>query len=109
MLLCAWASTYLEGEPEVRTVLFATGTILSYLQSAFVPIAAFPAKEAPHWRIGAKLYLGFACVATVIFVGIHFGLKWQAKQDAKNKVDREDDVERRATLGQEHERFDEKV
>ncbi|CZR58777.1 uncharacterized protein PAC_08669 [Phialocephala subalpina] len=109
MLLCAWASTYLEGEPEVRTVLFATGTILSYLQSAFVPIAAFPAKEAPHWRIGAKLYLGFACVATVIFVGIHFGLKWQAKQDAKNKVDKEDDVERSATLGQEHEIFDEKV
>jgi ACS family pantothenate transporter-like MFS transporter len=48
MLLCSWASGNFEAEPEVRTVLFASGTILSYLQSAFVPIVAFPASEAPH-------------------------------------------------------------
>lgn len=75
MLLCAWAFAYLEGEPEVLTVLFASGTILSYLQSAFVPIAAYPASQAPFWKIGANLYLGFAIVAFLIFIGIHFGLK----------------------------------
>lgn len=81
MLLCAWASAHLQHEPEVRTVLFATGTILSYLNNAFVPLAAYPAREAPHWRIGAKLYLGFACTACVIYVGIWLGWRREDKSD----------------------------
>ncbi|KAL4929009.1 major facilitator superfamily domain-containing protein [Aspergillus undulatus] len=53
MLLCSWASERLQDEPEGRTILFASGTIISYALNAFVPIAAFPVSEAPHWRIGA--------------------------------------------------------
>ncbi|CAG8110034.1 unnamed protein product [Penicillium salamii] len=79
MLLCAWASSHLENEPQVRTVLFATGTLLSYLFSAFLPIAAYPASEAPHWRIGAKLYLGLCSVAAVIYVTIFFMFKREAR------------------------------
>ncbi|OHX00474.1 major facilitator superfamily transporter [Colletotrichum incanum] len=86
MLLCSWASAHLQGEPQVRTVLFASGTILSYLMSAFIPIAAFPASEAPHWRIGSKLYLGFALVSSFMFVGIHFAFKWEEKRKAKDAV-----------------------
>ncbi|EXF80097.1 major facilitator superfamily transporter [Colletotrichum fioriniae PJ7] len=89
MLLCSWASAHLQGEPEVRTVLFASGTILAYIMSAFIPIAAFPASEAPHWRIGAKLYLAFALVSAVIFVGIHFAFKWEDKKKAKEAVKEE--------------------
>ena len=85
MLLCAWASTNLEGEPEVRTVLFASGTILSYFQSAFVPIAAFPASQAPLWKISSKLYLTFVLVAMTIFIGIHFAFKWESKRKADIK------------------------
>lgn len=84
MLITAWGAENLEAEPEVRTVLFASGTILSYIQSGFVPIAAYPASQAPNWVIGAKLYLGFALVALVIWIGIHFGLKWEAKKKARN-------------------------
>lgn len=80
MLLCAWASEHLEREPEVRTVLFASGTILSYIWTAFLPIAAFPASEAPHWRIGSKVYLGFACLATVIFIAIYYGLRLENRR-----------------------------
>lgn len=90
MLLCAWASRYLESEPEVRTVLFASGTILSYLQSAFVPIAAYPASEAPHWKIGAKLYLGFAILAMFIFIGIHFALKREGRRKSEEKAEDSD-------------------
>ncbi|KAK7425027.1 hypothetical protein QQZ08_008303, partial [Neonectria magnoliae] len=54
MLLCSWASEHLQDEPQVRTVLFASGTLFAYLLSAFIPIAAYPASEAPNWRIGAK-------------------------------------------------------
>ncbi|WDK16912.1 major facilitator superfamily transporter [Colletotrichum graminicola] len=86
MLLCSWASAHLQGEPQVRTVLFASGTILSYLMSAFIPLAAFPASEAPQWRIGSKLYLGFALVSSVMFVGIHFALQWEEKRKAKDAV-----------------------
>lgn len=92
MLLTAWASTNLEGEPEVRTVLFASGTILSYIQSAFLPIAAYPASEAPHWRIGAKLYLGFAIVAMFMFIGIHFAFRWDNRRKNKAKSDVEERV-----------------
>ena len=63
MLLRSWAAERLEQEPEVLTVLFATGNVMSYIWTAFLPIAAFPASEAPHWRI----YLGFACLGSVIF------------------------------------------
>lgn len=83
MLLCSWAATHLQQEPEVRTVLFASGTILAYLLNAFVPLAAFPASQAPNWHIGAKLYLGFAVTSAVLFVAIHFAFrydKWAEKR-----------------------------
>ncbi|KAF6804408.1 major facilitator superfamily transporter [Colletotrichum sojae] len=86
MLLCSWGSAHLQHEPEVRTVLFASGTVLAYILSASIPIAAFPASEAPNWRIGSKLYLGFALVATVVFVGIHFAFRWDDKKKAKAAV-----------------------
>lgn len=80
MLLCSWGSTHLEDEPEARTILFASGTIISYALNAFVPIAAFPASEAPHWRIGAKLYMGFAVVALFMFVGTYVGFRRDEKK-----------------------------
>ncbi|CAH0019634.1 unnamed protein product [Clonostachys rhizophaga] len=80
MLLCAWASDHLRGEPEVRTLLFATGTIIFYALSAFLPIAAFPASEAPNWKIGAKPYLGFAVASLLMFIGIHIGFKREARK-----------------------------
>ncbi|RAK95822.1 MFS general substrate transporter [Aspergillus ibericus CBS 121593] len=85
MLLCAWAAAHLEKEPEVRTVLFATGTLFSYLFSAFLPIAAYPASEAPHWRIGAKLYLGLSSLATVLFISIYFAFRWEEKRRGKRR------------------------
>lgn len=66
--------------------MFASGTVIAYILSASLPIAAFPASEAPNWRIGSKLYLGFALVATVVFVGIHFAFKWDEKKKAKAAV-----------------------
>lgn len=92
MLLCSWAATHLQQEPEVRTVLFASGTILAYLLNAFVPLAAFPASQAPNWHIGAKLYLGFAVTSAVLFVAIHFAFrydKWTEKRQPATKDDSE--------------------
>ncbi|KAM5349416.1 hypothetical protein ACJ41O_005921 [Fusarium nematophilum] len=85
MLLCSWASEHLQDEPQVRTVLFASGTLFAYLLSAFVPIAAYPASEAPNWRIGAKLYMGFACFAVFLFTAIHFGFRWEEKKKREGK------------------------
>ncbi|KAJ5389879.1 Major facilitator superfamily domain general substrate transporter [Penicillium cataractarum] len=86
MLLCAWAAAHLEREPQVRTVLFATGTLFSYLFSAFLPIAAFPASEAPHWRIGAKVYLGLSLLAATLFISIAVIFKREEK--GKRKAER---------------------
>lgn len=83
MLICSWASQHLEAEPELRTVMFASGTIVAYLLSAFVPLAAFPASEAPNWRIGAKLYLGFAIFAVPMFIAMHFGFRWEQRRKAR--------------------------
>lgn len=80
MLLCAWASDNLRDEPEVRTLLFATGTIIFYALSAFLSIATYPASEAPNWKIGAKPYLAFAVITVFMFIGIHFGFKRDEKK-----------------------------
>jgi hypothetical protein len=87
MLLCAWASAHLEKEPQVRTVLFATGTLFSYLFSAFLPVAAYPASQAPHWHIGAKLYLGLSVLASLLFISIYCIFKWQARRDKRRDRD----------------------
>lgn len=84
IILMAWATENLQHEPQVRTMLFASGTVLAYVMSAFIPISAFPAVQAPNWRIGSKLYLGFTIAATLIFFGIHYRLKWEASRKAKN-------------------------
>lgn len=86
MLLCSWAAVNLQEEPEVRTILFASGTLLAYLLNAFVPIAAYPASEAPNWHIGAKVYLGFAVAATLIFIGIDLGFRWEARRKARKEI-----------------------
>lgn len=86
MLLCSWASANLQHEPQVRTMLFASGTVLAYILNASLPIAAYPAKEAPHWRIGAKLYLGFACVSVCMFLGIQWRFVWEEKKKQNHSV-----------------------
>lgn len=87
IILMAWATENLQHEPQVRTMLFASGTVLAYVMSAFIPIAAFPAVEAPNWRIGSKLYLGFTIAATFIFLAIHYRLRWEATRNAKGESD----------------------
>lgn len=87
IILMAWATENLQHEPQVRTMLFASGTVLAYVMSAFIPIAAFPAVEAPNWRIGSKLYLGFTIAATFIFFAIHYRLRWEATRKAKGASD----------------------
>lgn len=89
----AWATENLQHEPQVRTMLFASGTVLAYVMSAFIPIAAFPAVQAPNWKIGSKLYLGFTIAATLIFFAIHYRLKWEAAQKV-NYVFHEERVNR---------------
>lgn len=89
IILMAWATENLQHEPQVRTMLFASGTVLAYVMSAFIPIAAFPAVEAPNWKIGSKLYLGFTIAATLIFFVIYYRLKWEASKEARNVFDNE--------------------
>lgn len=91
IILMAWATENLQHEPQVRTMLFASGTVLAYVMSAFIPIAAFPAVEAPNWQIGSKLYLGFTIAATLIFFAIHYRFKWEASRKA-NDVSENDTV-----------------
>ena len=79
LLLCSWASSQLQHEPQVRTVLFASGTMIMYVLNAALPLAAFPAREAPFWRVGAKLYLGFACVSVPVILGIWVRFRWEKK------------------------------
>jgi uncharacterized membrane protein len=86
IILMAWATENLQQEPQVRTMLFASGTVLAYVMSAFIPIAAFPAVDAPNWKIGSKLYLGFTITAALVFFAIHYRLKWEAGRKANNGV-----------------------
>lgn len=87
MLLCSWASVHLQQEPQVRAVLFASGTILAYLMNAFIPIAAYAAKEAPHGKIGAKLCVGFASVAVIVSVWIWWALRWEERKEDEKSIE----------------------
>jgi ACS family pantothenate transporter-like MFS transporter len=80
MLLCSWASSQLQHEPQVHTVLFASGTVLAYILNASLPLVAYPAREAPYWRVGAKVYLGFACFSVPVFLGIWWRFRWEEKR-----------------------------
>lgn len=46
--------------------------------------AASPAREAPHWRVGAKVYLGFACVSVPMFLGIWWRFRWEEKRERES-------------------------
>ncbi|KAJ5707439.1 MFS general substrate transporter [Penicillium malachiteum] len=98
MLLCAWAAAHLEKEPHVRTVLFATGTLFSYLFSAFLPLAAYPTSQAPHWKIGAKLYLGLTLVATALFISIAFIFRWEAKRKTAESTEESAEEDQRSSV-----------
>ena len=80
LIICARGASHREDQPAARTIFLSFGTTLNYISSMFLPIVAFSAKEAPNWRIGTKLYLGFILGCTVGFVAIHFALKRQSKK-----------------------------
>ena len=79
VLLCSWAADILAAEPELKTIIFSTGTVISYLLSAFLPLATFPTAQAPHWKIGSRLYLAFMVVAT----GGYFAIWYLARRDRR--------------------------
>jgi TRAP-type C4-dicarboxylate transport system permease small subunit len=75
--------------------MFASGTMLAYALNAFLPIAAFPASEAPHWRIGARVYLGFALLALVLFVVLWVGFRREDKgKEKKGRAEEEEEARR---------------
>lgn len=80
LLVCAWAATFMNDLPEVRAVMYATGTLISYLNVAFIPLWAYPAKQAPNWHVGAKFYLGSMCVTFVLFLATAYGLRWEQRR-----------------------------
>lgn len=80
LLVCAWAATYLNDLPEVRAVLFATGTVISYINVAFIPLWAYPTSQAPNWNVGAKFYLGSMLVAFCFFLATAYGLRWEERR-----------------------------
>ncbi|KAL1410714.1 hypothetical protein Q8F55_001656 [Vanrija albida] len=80
LLPCAWAATYLGHVPDVRAVLFATGTVISYINVAFIPLWAYPTSQAPNWKVGAKFYLGSMLVTAVGFVATAWGLRWEERK-----------------------------
>lgn len=82
LIICAWGASHLEDQPAARTIFLSFGTTLNYISNMFLPIVAFPAKEAPNWRIGTKLYLGFILGCTVGFIAIHFALRREGKKRA---------------------------
>ncbi|KAK9775882.1 putative Pantothenate transporter [Seiridium cardinale] len=67
----------------LATIFFASGTVVAYLFSATVPLAAFPASEAHNWRIGAKVYLGFAIAAAFTFIAVRFIIRSEHRRRQK--------------------------
>ncbi|KAI5481261.1 MFS general substrate transporter [Pseudohyphozyma bogoriensis] len=76
LVLCAWISDVCGGRPELRTVIYASGTCISYILSATYPLKAYPASQAPNWKIGAKMNIGtFAVSIPVILLAVYLSRK----------------------------------
>lgn len=71
-MLCAWAANHLQDEPVVRTVLFSAGTVVTYVINMWLPLLAYPASQAPDWKVGASVYLALQVATTFLFVAIHY-------------------------------------
>jgi ACS family pantothenate transporter-like MFS transporter len=78
-LLIAWASNHMQHQPVTRVVMFSTGTFITYVLNMWVPILAYPASQAPNWTAGASVYLAFQLFATILFLGIHYGLDMEKR------------------------------
>jgi len=85
LIVACWAGDFLNHLPEVKAVLFATGTTISYLNVAFIPLWAFPTKQAPNWHVGAKFYLGSMCVTACLFVITAVGLRYEQRRQLRKE------------------------
>lgn len=83
-LLIAWASNHLQHEPAARTVMFSLGTAITYVLNMWIPLLAYPASEAPNWKVGASVYLAFQIATTFLFVAIHYLFEWEKKKAVKS-------------------------
>lgn len=85
-MCCAWAANNLHHAPVVRTVLFSSGTVVTYVMNMWLPLVAYPASEAPNWRVGASVYLALQLATTILFIAIYYLFKREDRIAAAKAV-----------------------
>ncbi|KAL4756190.1 major facilitator superfamily domain-containing protein [Aspergillus foveolatus] len=64
-LIIAWGQEVTQKNAELRQMLVVTGNIFTYTFMAWVPLVAFPAYDAPHYKYGYHLLIMFGGLAIV--------------------------------------------
>lgn len=78
-LFVAWIGETCKGDPTERAVVVAWAVALIYAGNAGLPLVLWPADEAPEYRYGYKVAVGFCCVSIGGVLGYRF-LRGRGKQ-----------------------------
>ncbi|PMD30100.1 MFS general substrate transporter [Hyaloscypha variabilis F] len=62
-IIIAWGHEITQHDAELRQLLVATGNIFTYIFSATMPLAIFPAQDAPHYKYAYQLLCMFGVLA----------------------------------------------
>ncbi|GAA6031469.1 hypothetical protein JCM8097_006472 [Rhodosporidiobolus ruineniae] len=97
-LFVAWVGTLAQGSAEERAVIISTLVIGAYVFNAWAPILTWPAKEAPHYRIGWNYATGMYAVLFPLLAILIFLARRQEREKRQQQAE-EDEVDVVATLG----------
>ncbi|CED85468.1 Permease of the major facilitator superfamily [Phaffia rhodozyma] len=81
-ILVAWMAD-LSPSPEVRSIIVGVAVTLSYVVDSWLNVLVYPAREAPRYRVGYKVPLGFTVVCMASSFWFHLKAKKRAVSSEK--------------------------
>ncbi|CCH46765.1 putative transporter SEO1 [Wickerhamomyces ciferrii] len=95
-MVMGWFAEVYYDEPNLKTVNIALGNVFTYTFNAFLPLAIYKTKDAPHFKIGYKVSLVFYILG-LIFAWIFWYVtrKHTAKRNKQLEIDSKSQLDQR--------------
>nr|XP_031857959.1 uncharacterized protein CI109_006671 [Kwoniella shandongensis]KAA5525031.1 hypothetical protein CI109_006671 [Kwoniella shandongensis] len=71
-LILTWVSEVAGGDAEARILIVAILNTFAYVLNAALPFVMYPSKQAPHYKYGYQISLGFwlVAIAMIVYIGV---------------------------------------
>ncbi|KAK9453368.1 major facilitator superfamily domain-containing protein [Dipodascopsis uninucleata] len=83
-MMLAWSAEAFQDDTELRGMLPAVGSTLSYAMTAWLPVVIFPTEKAPKYSVGYQITTGLIVLEAMGVMFFLFMTKYEAK--AKGRV-----------------------